>query len=452
VGTALYLRSPEQLISNTLQAKDYLTVNQAHAYPQIESSDIKANFYHHILFPIAAGVMLILLLYLKKTKQILTKDNFLWLSTLFFLLFYFFNFQRGLVRHSLSEGSDSFTSSFFYLSAGLFVVLLLSQKMMRFKVAVFLVFITASRYVTRYPDLIDVQDLFSQMENSYKNVDKIEKLPAKTMRVLDADAFADKNYNDLKHFFDVNFDKDNTFIDFSNTPMLYFYLQREVPSYFCQYMQNTTTEFLQEENLKLLQKKNVPIALFSNYPNTWFDYTDGVPNTLRYNIICKYIYDNYVPYTVLNKHTVWIKKGITLNNPVKDTSLSFAYEPQNYKLIKYPYLLGKHGNFPIEKYNFTKIHNHEKLPVPHGIACKSSWIYLKINDLAHDSKAKLSYYKDNALMGSMEFDVFFGEENQRYVLPVNAQYNWYSGLADEILINLTNASSDVTIDISFFQQ
>ena len=273
-----------------------------------------------------------------------------------------------------------------------------------------------------------------------------------TLRVLDAEEFAEKHYNDLKHFFDTNFDTDATFIDFSNTPMLYFYLQREVPSYFCQYMQNTVTEFLQEENLKLLQTKNIPAVLFSNYPLTGLDCTDGVPNTLRYNIICKHIYDNYVPYTVLNNHTVWIKKGITLKNPVEDTSLSFAYESQNYNLKKYPYLLGKYGNFPIENYNFSKIHHCERVSIPDEIAYESAWIYLKINDLPHDAKAKLSYYKDDVLMGSMDFDILSGEEDQRYVLPVNAQYNWYSGLADEIFIHLINVSADVIIDVSFFQQ
>lgn len=452
VGVILYMRMPEQFISNILQAKDYLSYNQAHAYPQIASDDLKVNFYHHIFSPIAAGVMLLLLFYLKKTKQISMKNNFLWISTLFFLLFYFFNFQRGLVRHSLYEGMDSFTSVFFCLSSGLFLVLLLSQKTIRFKTTIFLLFVTTWIYVTRYPDVEDAEDLFGFVKSAYINSENIGKLPEKTVRVIDADIFAEKNYNDLKHFFDANFDRDNTFIDFSNTPMLYFYLQREVPSYFCQYMQNTVTEFLQKENLKLLQTKNVPIVLFSNYPATWFDYTDGVPNTLRYNIICKYIYDNYVPYTVLNNHAVWIKKGITLKNPIKDTSLTFAYQPQNYNLRKYPYLLGKYGDFVSENHCFTTIYNRKNLSISDRTEHESSWIFVKVNDMVHNTNANLSYYQNHILMGSMEFEILSGTENQQYVLPVNAQYNWYSGLADEISIDLTDISSDATIDVSFFQQ
>jgi hypothetical protein len=84
--------------------------------------------------------------------------------------------------------------------------------------------------------------------------------------------------------------------------------------------------------------------------------------------------------------------------------------------------------------------------------CKDSWIYLKINDLTQNTKAKLSYYKDNVLMGSIAFEVFFEKKNQHFVIPVNAQYNWYSGLVDEVSINLTDASPDITIEVSFFQQ
>jgi len=452
VGTIFYLRSPEQFISNIFQALDYLSYNQAHAYTEIKSSNLKANFYHQTLFPIVAGVMFVFVLLMKKTKQIAAKDNFIWFSILFFLSVYFINFQRGLVRHSLYEGWDGFTSVFFYISAGLFLILLLSQKMMRFRIAAFLLFTTVLIYVVRYPGVQNAQDLFVPLQSAFMNMEKNGKLPAKTARVVDAEEFAEKHYNDFKQFFDDNFDKDDTFLDFSNTPMFYFYLQRKVPSYFCQYMQNTVSEFLQRENLKLLQTKNIPVVLFSNYPPNWFDYADGVPNTLRFNIICRHIYENYVPYTVLNKHAVWIKKGITLKNQSDDTSLSFAYEPQNYYLKKYPYLLGKYGNFSAEKFDFTTIKNREKLPVPYVTSFENSWIFLKINAVPHNAKAKITYYKDNTLMGNIEFEVLFENENQYYVIPINAQYNWYCGMADEVLINLTNVSSDVTIDVSFIQQ
>ena len=133
-------------------------------------------------------------------------------------------------------------------------------------------------------------------------------------RNLGKQEFADTAFVELKSFFDERLSSDQTFLDFSNSPMLYFYCERNVPSYFCQSQQNMVDDFLQLEQINAANIERVPYAVYSSYPHIWFDKTDGIWNNMRYYILAEYIYVNYKPYGIVNGKSIWIDKNKTDNN------------------------------------------------------------------------------------------------------------------------------------------
>jgi hypothetical protein len=66
---------------------------------------------------------------------------------------------------------------------------------------------------------------------------------------------------------------------------------------------------------------NTPLVVYSNYPPTWYDATDMVPNSMRYYLIAEYIFKHYKPLGVLEDKSFWIKKT---NNSLK-TSLKVHF-------------------------------------------------------------------------------------------------------------------------------
>ena len=108
---------------------------------------------------------------------------------------------------------------------------------------------------------------------------------------------------------DENLSEEQTFLDFSNNPMLYYYCQRSVPSYFCQSLQNTVTDFQQLSQLNKIDTSLVPIVIYQNIPRGWGDQTDDVPNNMRQYLIAEFIYQHYEPYTVINHKAIWTTKS-----------------------------------------------------------------------------------------------------------------------------------------------
>ena len=447
------IKDSENFIHNFLQAKSYLTANHAHAYENfVSGNDPKANFTHLIFYPVVGVLMLFLLIYSYSTQKVNLNNKFLWLSTIFLILLYFLNFQRGLVRHSLYAGSSNFTTTFFYISFALFLLFILPKYLQKQRNHIFILAISMPFFFTAFPFPIYKEDYFCKILEKYKKTEEnLRYISLKTNRVINQSEYENNYFKDLKVFFDNNFEKDETFLDFSNTPMLYFNLKRQIPSYFCQYMQNTITPFLQEENLKLIRKSKIPVAIFSNEPNNWFDFTDGVPNTLRYSIICKYIYENYVPLTIINNHSIWIKKDLRSNFKSFEENIDFAYDMKEYHLRKYPYLLGKYGNASYENLHEISINDfnrNEKIEIPQYIDFQNGELLIKVLKSEKTTNAKLIYYNNSIEKGVINFEIQKSDTENTYVLPINYQYNWYCGFADSLTFE-TDVDCDNNIFILF---
>lgn len=332
----IQIRSFDHLLSNIKNALHYTSANQAHGYTKLTNSVTHQFVNFHVLLPLIAVLASIFSVYFIRLKrEFLSKQTVYCLSaSLFLFLIYLANFQRGMVRHSFMENTEHFLNSSFYLALTLFILAFVQSKntISRFLLFTFLGF--GILVFVKYFPLDQEKSAFEKLvrENTWIGFDAKIQDSAIKGHVIENKIFAENNYLDLEKFFNKNLSKDQTFFDFSNTPMLYYYTGRNVPFYFCQNLQNTVDDYLQLEQMKELKAKDVPAVVYSNSPENWFDQTDGVPNAMRYYLLAEYIYTNYKPFEIINQHSIWVskdKKFTAFSNKI-DSTLS-QYKTHDYK-------------------------------------------------------------------------------------------------------------------------
>jgi len=313
------------------QALGYFSADQAHGWSKVTNdTNHRLLYIHYLTFPLmifAIGLYVTI-----RFKVLYEQKPRILISLLYFIFYYFANFQRGLVRHSFVIGTDSFLSSFAFLIFGLTVALLVKKEWQ------LICFLITSIFFIHNFRLAKSKGLHSVYEKALNNLsinhpEKITGTKYFEGRMTDKH----KPYSNIKNFMDANFNENQTLLDFTNAPMLYFYTQRQVPSYFNQYLQNTVTSKLQLQNLKNIESVDIPVVVFQNHPLEWGDATDFVPNTLRYIETTQYIYAHYSPYKIIDGKEIWLKKSNPLtgqaNKELQNDSLQI-YDLQLMPSIK----------------------------------------------------------------------------------------------------------------------
>ncbi|MGB0430979.1 MAG: hypothetical protein ACPGLV_10940 [Bacteroidia bacterium] len=423
-----------QIARNIDQALSYFGASQAHAYSKIASDYTSWMFIaHHFVFPCLVVLILIFTIKSWNLKGKNLNNQFLKVAIIFLSCYYFFNASRGLVRHGFIEGSDRAISSFFFLIVTLFALSKVSEKRRPW-----LFVLTSSLLVfmakfggqsTAQPLISKVADMsFTQEKYDNTNLDFEPKIREKISKT-----------DSIVAYLNAELKENETFFDFSNTPMLYFYAQRKVPSYFNQSLQNEVTEKIQRINLEQIEGLDIPIVVFSHYPDNWWDNTDGVPNAIRYPVLAQWIYENYMPDTIVAGYQIWKHKSQLQFESQHQIDKKFLY-PRNWNLKYYP-LLYKTSKSTLNKYgasmdslsNFFKI-EIENAQIGDMVVFQITDLHNdnNLNVLEHPKKAKLRLLKNGETLGTFDFNLY--PTYWFYTIPVWTQYDWHLGQPDQIII------------------
>jgi hypothetical protein len=285
-GIALFFRSFDALLLNFKTALHYVAASQAHGFSQITSFFSHQFFIIHILIPTGAVFMLFSsVFYLRKSKfDLFDFDHKLALSIVFLILLFFANAQRGLVRHGFAEQHEFYFISTFVLALSLFSVLRYRKRRKQNQVLLFFFSCFFLFFVVKFfpynPEKTVLEKAIRQTEkSSISNPFQVSTYSGRMERNTE---FEKNTYLNLKQFLDQNIAKNQTFLDFSNTPMLYYYCRREVPGYFNQNLQNSVDDFLLDALLSSISVDKIPVVVFHSVPKTWFDATDQIQNEVRY--------------------------------------------------------------------------------------------------------------------------------------------------------------------------
>lgn len=410
VGTNILFNG--QLFIHLLQALDYLGASQAHGYPQITSAFTTAYFLHYYIFPSVASILLVhLLMRTWKSKNAYSVET---ISSVFIGLFYLFNAQRGLVRHGFIEGSDLYISSFFFL----FIATYTLHYFKRSKASIFLIASFAMILAFHFPNVSNATSLGSQVIKKTVIAKGVKNSKEKIDRVIYSDDFEKSRFDSISQFIATNLKPAETFIDFTHTPMLYFFSQRKVPSYFNQYLQNTITPGLQKKNIATLNA--IGLVIFKHVPTNPLDAIDGVPNELRYFYLTNYIYANFTPDTVAYGYSFWKKK----EEQPAHKSFTETTEIAKSTLYKWPAYLGETSHYAKKQnVNITGTDLTFSMATPHI----SDAFEIEFDEIPSSATHPvwIHYYdENNTLIGEIEFTLFSQNNNNTFVAPVGFQYNW----------------------------
>jgi len=441
------ITSQEYVFGNISIALHYFSGGQAHGLSSLAYEFNQQYFLHHVIFPLlSAGVIILAIIGLRSNPS--RGEKFLLSASIFLLLIYVFNFQRGLVRHGFMEKQDFYLLSTLFLGISLFVICLIQQKakgslfLQLFLIGFFSIF--ALKYYSIGKERATLNTFLKQSSIANLDTQFNEKFEG---RLLNTAPFADENHSDFKRFLDKNLTENQTFYDFSNSPMLYYYCQREVPSYFCQNLQNTIDEYLQNEQLNQLDTSRVPVVIYSNFPTSWWDASDGIHSAMRQNMIVEFIHKNYKPYQIINNRAIWISKSKqTLNS---DTLIAQAIPTT--KTYQYKQIARFLNTYYTENIN-DKLVFLKKAAInetnEHFIEFKIGQeirnqervlIKIELGQVNWNDQFKIDLFNDSIYIGTTYFDI---TPNQlEYVVPISNHWGWFNSSISHIRVPNNEAFS-----------
>lgn len=423
--------SLDYLLSNVQNALHYIAGSQAHGYSK--STDVfNQQFYLiHFVFPFFTVCMIgILIILLKNKESKWLKSSNLAHASIFVFLIYLFNIQRGIVRHGFMESNDSIINTFFFLGCCLLLLSLIHFKNNATRFVTFFsasfIFVTTWSYFSMNENNSFFNQFFS--ENTLFKLDKALNKDNFKGRVLLNEEFNKTEISPIHSFLNQHLNKKETFLDFSNSPMLYYYSNRNVPSYFCQNLQNTIDDYLQIEQLKQLKKQQVPLVIFSNYPKNWFDATDGVPSEMRHYMLASYIFKKYKPIGIVGKRSFWGLKSrhwklktfeqdsLILKNVTFDYKKSAHVQYHHFKKQQSILQLVENGKNVHPKVDL--FHIPKKLFKGIGV-----FIQLQTKKSIDNQQVTIQLLKDSLVVGEVKFSEIQGETG--YLVPLSNHYLWH---------------------------
>ncbi|TNE55412.1 MAG: hypothetical protein EP338_03865 [Bacteroidetes bacterium] len=426
--------------TNLAQVYHYFSGAQNHGWLDVSYHHDRYYYLHYFILPFSVVLMGLYHLYQHHRSGSLKKWPFISICLHFMIFFYLLNAQRGLVRHSFVEGSESYISAFIYPIITLFLYLYFPLRTKRFVRLVSVGFcLLGSLFLVGLKDLNNGWNEQSKLLTGIQQVKAIPSVKDKLQRTLWNDAFMAQEVRPFQEFFAQHLSPEASFIDFSNTPMLYYYTQRKVPSIFCQPLQNSHDEFLQAKQIIGFRKYQLPYLLYRHQEDgVFWDATDGVPNTLRYYLLSAYLHEEYKPFKLIGKHCVWIHKS----HPKPKCELpedSISHRPAQIAMGALPVLWREHLQMLCQKSGSLKNNKIQGLENELFITPSGNTHFLKLEGTEQGTKEEIQVemisQADSTFLGSFSFWVQPGKNV--YALPAFVHYLSYR---EPYLLRLTRPS------------
>ncbi len=111
----------------------------------------------------------------------------------------------------------------------------------------------------------------------------------------------------LQHKLNTN----QTFYDFTNSPLLYALVDRKAPNYLFEtlyHSSDTTQIYVLTELEQLRDQHRLPFVLFRYSGLGTMENVDGVNTVLRSYRVAEYIYENYQPCVRIGGYDIWVEQ------------------------------------------------------------------------------------------------------------------------------------------------
>jgi len=435
----------------------------------------------YVFIPTISTFLFVLILYKIKTNKTSVDINRFVFMAMGFLVF-LTNFQRGIVRHSLSNHRNNII----LYSLPIFIALALTVLIKRNKYKVFTViyFLTLMIFGGVLGTEIPVEQ--SLMDMTFKNYSTYQQFQGdfsnKVPRIK-LDSSMEDLYKPIKYTFDSIFHSDETYIDFTNQSLLYALTGREKPVYVNQSPGLLNDVYSQQQFIEEIKNssRRVSFVLMPIEEMVLSLELDGVNNSYKYYLVSEYISKNYVPLFRIKGFAVWCLKDeyslkgqkldeFIRNNVAKGIVLDIEPinehygEPQllhKYELMQVPYIWGTYDekeslsncNKQIELVKDTTITSKDNVNFDIDLDSidKSTGNYILINGDSNSEgviNIELGVIDDNDFTTSITytFNIIKGD-NMNYMLRVSSDYLWYLGEINSIRVTSNSYLENVTLSI-----
>ena len=417
---------------------DYLSSSQSYGLTNMGDEHSISFVWQHFLLPLLVIACLWIALKEMLHRETPSRALIPWLIVLFLGIFYLVNLPRGIVRHGFAEGYDNFLSSFAFFLIPLTIAIQLpfrdAGRWMTWLGMLFVVMLFL-RFPQRQPEP-------ALMLAGINRPVHLSTLPTHLGQRLKINTAAiSPDVLQLAQFLRNTLKSEETFLDFGNTPMLYFYAEKEVPAFFYQSPQNVHSLSLQKDWINRLEHYNVPILLFRHAPHNWWDETDGVPNELRHCLMAEYFYAQYSPWKIDFGYEIWKKKTAALE--VSDTLYPEIehHGIERFQLLKQPTFWRPKSQKEQELKFLPDMLNTQTLraSLPENATSKPALINFTIESVALlEKEAHFFLVGDTLDLGGFEFKLLPGLERQ-YVLRPSILWSWWKNIPSSVRIQLPDS-------------
>ncbi|MFD1776547.1 hypothetical protein [Paenibacillus rhizophilus] len=355
----------------------------------------------------------------------------------YFSFFYLANISRGIVRHSLVEGSITH-------ALGTFSLAILSYMIIRFgykgKIVIFLItsiitialininMITLKGSISVTTKAITSTNYYQQYTNSFD-------FNGSRVRGELSDA------TQLKDILDATLKKDETYFDFSSTNYFHALVNRKNPIYANQsplMISDDTTQKLALKEIKLNNPSYVLMPIGGRLGSS----IDNISVDFKYYMLSEYIYENYTPfirlanfdlYVLKSKKDIYhdklVEKGLFSNviedqpevwvRDIGDIPLLWAERDGNGAFLKASSLI-----YPIINFYQFSVDTQEK------IMEQPLFIILEIESEANQRAAIELNSKNKDKLGEFLFNISKGKHS--YAIRLSTDYKWWNNKVDNL--------------------
>jgi hypothetical protein len=316
-------------ISRLLEFVKVSASNQDWAYNNIGNNGLAAYSWAYIFVPLAVAVVIVYLILDREFRGKIGNEK--WVLLLCIGFSYFFNFSRGLVRHSLAEMALTIVMWSAYLFISIFVAIKFEKKLFLPTLIGFTLlnslFAGNGNFVS-YPITDSAYSKIDPMVESwhiarfaYDEAPDGEMPETYWKKIQDNQMVVNRaEWNDglksqiipVKTITDALLKDDETFVDFTNVTFMYSALGRLNPVYVSQSPLQLSGEYTQQQFVEEIARnpeKN-PIVLMPRYNNMGHAGValDGLANNYRNYIVAEYLYKNYRPLCGYGEFAIWCLK------------------------------------------------------------------------------------------------------------------------------------------------
>lgn len=423
------------IVSSMMNSLNYLSSAQSYGSIGLGDFTLTSVKMQYFVFPLVLILGFCTFLISFGRSTISRSQRFVYTSIIFLTIYYFVSFQRGVVSHTLVGGSDVWLSPFLFLIISASLYLFIYKKPTATK---FILFIVISSFLIlnyKHPSVSTPQNIYSQTIDKTNHFPKIEP-KENIVRCIDDMHYEKLKFSNFKKLITEQLIDKQTFIDFSNTPMLYYLTGKISPSHFYQNSLTIHNDYLQKKFITDLKNYDAPLIIFSNFPETWWDNAMGVPNIIRHYRMAEYFYTHFEPFAIVDNLCIWKRNDFQIKN---NQHLIYNYTSQTSDSLKINLpISGSMKNAGNKNYFFkinSKIFKDKTSPTPQFTITFANGTQ-NLNPTFIDEINHFGYYLFNTSESAFSFQIKNDDKNINTVSIFECDYfpDFYSSIPKRVEI------------------